>query len=112
VKDGHFQAELKFEGAVPGNILVGQTLHIRLQIGAEIKKNALTLPRGGFYQSTAGQWAYVLSKDGKIAETRIVKIGRQNTDVFEVLSGLEAGERVITSGYESFDDKDVLNLEY
>ncbi|HEX3020512.1 MAG TPA: HlyD family efflux transporter periplasmic adaptor subunit [Chitinispirillaceae bacterium] len=112
VENGRFLAELKFENTTPENVLLGQTLHINLQIGAESKNNALTLNKGGFYQSTAGQWAYVLSTDEKRAEKRKIKIGRQNTDLFEVLSGLQPGEKVITSGYDGFSDKEVLHLEY
>lgn len=112
VEKGRFQVELRFEGGIPSNIMVGQTLHMKLQIGAESKKDALVLPKGGFYQSTAGQWVYVVSKDGRSATKRPVTIGRQNTDVFELLSGLESGEKIITSGYDGFNDKEILILEY
>lgn len=111
VQNGMFEAELRFQGAVPQGILVGQTLHIKLAIGAQTKQRVLTLSRGGFYQSTGGKWIYVLSQDGKQAEKRKIQIGRQNAEVFEVLSGLKSGEKVITSGYESFKDIEVLNLE-
>lgn len=112
VEKGRFQVELRFEGGIPSNIMVGQTLHMKLQIGAESKKNALVLPKGGFYQSTAGQWVYVVSKDSRSAAKRPVTIGRQNTDVFEILSGLESGEKIITSGYDGFNEKEILILEY
>ncbi|HEX2959896.1 MAG TPA: efflux RND transporter periplasmic adaptor subunit [Chitinispirillaceae bacterium] len=112
VEKGRFQVELRFDGGVPSGIMVGQTVHIKLQVGAGSKKDALVLSRGGFYQSTAGQWVYVISNDSRFAEKRQVTIGKQNTDVFEILSGLEAGEKVITSGYDGFNEKEILILKY
>ena len=109
VKEGRFEVDLDFEGQEPNGIRRGQTLHIRLQL-SEMSK-ALLLARGGFYQDTGGNWVYVLDKSGEYAVKRSIKLGRQNPQYFEVLSGLQSGERVVTSSYENFGNKDRLVLK-
>lgn len=108
VRDGRFEVDMFFVGTVPPGIRRGQSLQIRLELGD--LSEALLLPRGGFYQTTGGQWVYVVDPSTNIAVKRPIKLGRQNPQVFEVVSGLEPGERVITSGYENFGDKDKLIL--
>lgn len=108
VRDGKFQADFRFDGAQPDNIRTGQTYYLNLQLGQSVE--AVLIPRGTFYQTTGGKWIFVLSRDGLRAVKREIRIGRQNPQYYEVLEGLEAGETVITSSYESFGDNDVLVL--
>lgn len=108
VRDGKFQADFRFDGAQPDNIRTGQTYYLNLQLGQSVE--AVLIPRGTFYQTTGGKWIFVLSRDGSRAVKREIRIGRQNPQYYEVLEGLEAGETVITSSYESFGDNDVLVL--
>ena len=105
VRDGKFQADFKFTGVQPDNIRTGQTYYLNLQLGQP--EEAVIIPRGTFYQKTGGKWIYVLSGEGK-AVRREIRIGRQNPQYYEVLEGLEPGERVITSSYDTFGDADVL----
>lgn len=100
VADGMFKADLRIDGALPENIRVGQTYYINLQLGDPVQ--TVLVPRGAFFQSTGGHQAYVLSDDGKSATLRDIKIGRQNTQYYEVLEGLSPGERIITSSYKNF----------
>lgn len=100
VANGMFRADLRIEGALPENIRVGQTYYINLQLGEPTE--AVLVPRGAFFQSTGGHQAYVLSEDGKSATLRDIRIGRQNTQYYEVLEGLHPGERIITSSYKNF----------
>lgn len=100
VANGMFKADLRIEGALPENIRVGQTYYINLQLGEPTE--AVLVPRGAFFQSTGGHQAYVLSEDGKSATLRDIRIGRQNTQYYEVLEGLHPGERIITSSYKNF----------
>lgn len=100
VANGMFRADLRIEGALPENIRVGQTYYINLQLGEPTE--AVLVPRGAFFQSTGGHQAYVLSEDGKSATLRDIRIGRQNTQYYEVLEGLYPGERIITSSYKNF----------
>lgn len=100
VANGMFRADLRIEGALPENIRVGQTYYINLQLGEPTE--AVLVPRGAFFQSTGGHQAYVLSEDGKTATLRDIRIGRQNTQYYEVLEGLHPGERIITSSYKNF----------
>lgn len=100
VANGMFRADLRIEGALPENIRVGQTYYINLQLGEPTE--AVLVPRGAFFQSTGGHQAYVLSEDGKSATLRDIRIGRQNTQYYEVLEGLKPGERIITSSYKNF----------
>lgn len=100
VANGMFRADLRIDGALPENIRVGQTYYINLQLGEPTE--AVLVPRGAFFQSTGGHQAYVLSEDGKTATLRDIRIGRQNTQYYEVLEGLHPGERIITSSYKNF----------
>jgi len=109
VREGRFEIDLEFVGDPPGNVRRGQTLQIRLELGD--LEEALLLARGGFYQKTGGNWVYVLDAEGKRAVRRPIRIGRQNPRFFEVLEGLEPGERVITSSYDNFGDMDMLVLK-
>ena len=106
VRDGKFQADFKFDGEQPANIRSGQTYYLNLQLG--LPEEAVLIPRGTFYQRTGGKWIYVLSKDGGKAVKRDIRIGRQNPQYYEVLEGLEPGEKVLTSSYDTFGDSDVL----
>ena len=106
VRDGKFKADFKFDGEQPDNIRSGQTYYLNLQLGQP--EEAVIIPRGTFYQKTGGKWIYVVNKDGTKAVKREIRIGRQNPQYYEVLEGLEPGERVITSGYDTYGDSDVL----
>ncbi len=106
VREGKFKADFKFSGEQPGNIRTGQTYYLNLQLGQP--ERAILIPRGTFYQKTGGKWIYVVSPEGGKAVRREIRIGRQNPQFYEVLEGLEAGEKVITSGYDNFGDNEVL----
>lgn len=106
VRSGKFQADFKFSGEQPANIRTGQTYYLNLQLGQP--ESAVLIPRGTFYQQTGGKWIYVVSPDGGKAVKREIRIGRQNPQYYEVLEGLEPGEKVITSGYDNFGDNEVL----
>ncbi len=109
VREGRFSVEMVFTGEMPENMRTGQTYYTRLQLGSP--EEALLLPRGNFFQQTGGQWVFVLSPDGKYAEKRMIKIGRQNPKYYEVLEGLMAGEKVIVSGYETFGNSERIVLK-
>ncbi len=100
---------MEFVGEEPEGIRRGQTLHIRLALGD--LSEAVLIPRGGFYQKTGGQWIYLVDASGDFAVKRKIRLGRQNTQMFEVLEGLEPGERTVTSSYDSFWDIDKLVLK-
>ncbi|MCA9740356.1 MAG: HlyD family efflux transporter periplasmic adaptor subunit [Deferribacteres bacterium] len=109
IRDGRFDVDMEFDGKEPDGIRRGQTVHIRLQFSGLTDQVLLSL--GGFYQKTGGQWVYVLDASGDFATKRRIRLGRKNTQVFEVLEGLEPGEKVITSSYDNFGDIDKLILE-
>lgn len=109
VREGKFRTDLIFKGERPDNIRSGQTYYINLELGQPTE--SIIIPRGTFFQSTGGSWIFVLDKEGKKAYRRKIKIGRQNPQYYEVTDGLEAGERVIVSSYESYKDNEVLVLE-
>ena len=106
VRGGKFQADFRFSGEQPANIRTGQTYYLNLQLGQP--ESAVLIPRGSFYQKTGGKWIYVVDPDGGRAVRREIRIGRQNPQFYEVLEGLEPGEKVITSGYDNFGDNEVL----
>jgi HlyD family secretion protein len=102
VLEGRFEVDLEFAGDEPPGITRGQTLHIDLNL-SDVSE-AILLTRGGFYTSTGGNWVFLVEAGGKTAVKRLVKLGRYNTDAFEVLEGLQPGDEVVTSSYESYGD--------
>jgi HlyD family secretion protein len=109
VRGGQFEIEMVFEGTKPDNIRTGQTYQMRLELGEA--GNAVLIPRGGFFQSTGGQWVFVLNANETEAIKRNIRIGKQNPQYYEVLEGLNTGEKVITSGYELFGNADRIILK-
>ncbi|MGV3591569.1 MAG: efflux RND transporter periplasmic adaptor subunit [Gammaproteobacteria bacterium] len=109
ITNGTFKVDMDFAGSVPADIRRGQTLQIRVQLGDSA--DALLLSRGGFFQDTGGNWAFVLDARGEFAEKRNIRLGRRNPEYFEVLEGLRAGERVITSEYAAFSEMDRIVFE-
>ncbi len=109
VRNGQFEIDMVFGETTPDNIRTGQTYHIKLELGESGK--AILLPRGGFFQSTGGQWVFVLNESGTEAIKRNIRIGKQNPQYYEVLEGLNPGEQVITSGYEMFGTNDRITFK-
>lgn len=109
VREGRFKVDFVFSGEHPQNIRTGQTYYVDLQLGQS--KKAILIPKGTFYSVTGGQWIFVLDKSGDLAYRRNIRIGRQNPQYYEVLEGLEPGERVIVSGYEAYKDNEILKLQ-
>lgn len=109
VKEGQFKTDMIFTGARPENIRAGQTYHVNLQLGDPV--TSLLVPRGSFFQVTGGDWIYVLDEDGVTARRRKIRIGRQNPQYYEVLEGLQEGEQVVTSGYDTFGDNERLIIK-
>ena len=108
VRNSQFQIDLVFTDERPDNIRTGQTYYINLQLGQPQKSLLVSL--GGFFNSTGGQWIYVLDPSGDFATKRKIRIGRKKPKYYEVIEGLEEGEKVITSGYDLFGENDKLIL--
>lgn len=106
VREKQFKTDFVFVGERPSNIRTGQTYYINLQLGQP--SDAILIPRGAFYQISGGQWVFVVSPDGKRAVRRNVTLGRQNPNYYEVISGLDPGEKVITSTYVDYEQVDEL----
>lgn len=109
VRNGRFTIDLNFPGDVPPNIRTGQTFRIKVELAEP--SEAIIIPKGGFFQSTGGQWIYVINESEGYAEKREIRINRQNPRFYEVMDGLEPGERVIVSSYDNFGDVDKLVLK-
>lgn len=109
VRNGQFKVDMVFVGKRPENIRSGQTYYIDLELGEPT--HGILIPRGTFFQVTGGNWIFVLDKEGKKAYRRNIRIGRQNPQYYEVLEGLEPGEKVIISGYEEYKDNEILNID-
>jgi HlyD family secretion protein len=107
IQNGRFDVDMMFVGETPPGIRRGQSLRMRIELGQSSEE--LLLPVGGFYKDTGGNWVYVLDQDNR-AVKRNIKLGRKNTEHFEVLEGLQPGDKVITSSYENFGDIEVLLL--
>ncbi len=109
VTNGKFQVDMEFAGELPQGIRRGQTFQVRVSLSDE--KQALLLPRGGFYQQTGGNWIFKVSENGKMAYKTEIQLGGQNPDYYEVLQGLKAGDKVITSSYENYGNVQELVLK-
>ena len=109
VSSGRFAVDMLFEGKTPETIRRGQTLQIRIALSDET--DALIIPRGGFYQQTGGNWIFKASKDGSKAYRIPIRIGRQNPDYYEVLEGLEPGDKVVVNSYENYGDIQELRIK-
>ena len=107
INSGTFVVEMV--GQVPQGVRRGQTISIRLQLSEE--KNAIQIPRGSFFQTTGGNWIFVVDETGTVATRRQIRIGNQTPRHYEVLEGLQPGEKVIFSSYEGYDDKDKLVIK-
>ena len=109
VSGGRFAVDMLFKDKVPPGIRRGQSLQIRIALSDETE--ALIIPRGGFYQQTGGNWIFKVSKDGSKAYRIAIRIGRQNPDHYEVLEGLEPGDRVVINSYENYGDVQELAIK-
>ena len=109
VKDNKFEVDLDFVGTPPLDIRRGQTFHIKLELGD--LADAVLIPSGGFWEATGGNWVYVLDKTGKLAIKRPIRLGRYNPQFYEVLEGLQPGDRVVTSSYGGFNNVERLVLK-
>lgn len=108
VAESKFRADLTIDGSLPENLRVGQSFSVDLRLGDS--EQAVMVPRGTFFTSTGGRWAYVLDADGHSATRRDIKIGRQNPEYYEVTEGLEPGERIIISSYSAYGDADRVTI--
>lgn len=109
VRNGTFRTDFVFVGERPAQMRSGQTFYVELALGKS--QQATLIPRGTFFQTSGGNWIFVLDKSGRKAYRRNISIARQNPQYYEVTDGLEPGERVITSGYEAFKDNEVLVIK-
>lgn len=109
VKDGKFRVDFEFADKTPESIRRGQSLQIRLALSDET--SALLLKKGGFYQQTGGNWVFIIDKSGQTAYRTDIQLGRQNPDYYEILDGLQPGDRVIISSYEGYDKIQQLNIK-
>ncbi len=108
VKNSLFEADVVFTDSVPDTLKRGQTVTVELSFGAPTQ--TLMVAKGGYYQQTGGRWVYLVAKDGQSARRTEVRLGRQNPRQVEVLEGLTAGDRIITSGYDSYNNADELKF--
>lgn len=109
VRNGRFKIDLVFTGKLPENIRIGQSYFIKLQLGQPIE--AIQIPQGSFYQTTGGQWIFVVDRSRQFAVKRNIKIGRKNPQYYEVIEGLYPGDRVIVSDYTIFGNNDRVELK-
>ena len=109
VTAGRFQVDMEFNDSIPAGIRRGQTLQIRLALSDERK--ALLLAKGGFYQQTGGNWIFKVNENGTMAYKVDIQLGSQNPDYYEVLQGLQTGDKVITSSYENYGNIQELVLK-
>ena len=108
VREGQFRTDLHFISARPENIRAGQTYHLNLQLGDPVQ--TVIIPRGSFYQASGGEYMYVVDEEGRTARRRSVRIGRQNPQYYEIVEGLQPGDKVIISGYDLFGENERLIL--
>lgn len=109
ISEGRFEVDMEFTAGQPEAFKRGLSVRIRLELGNSAK--ALLLPMGGFYKDSGGNWVFLVDENGSRAERKDIRLGRKNSEFFEVMGGLEAGQKVITSSYDHFGDNEVLLLK-
>lgn len=109
IKEGRFEIDMEFTDEVPNGLRRGQTTRVRLELGSQSTAKLLT--RGSFYEKTGGNWIFLINEEETKAHRQPIRLGRGNSDFFEVLEGLNPGDKVITSSYDTFENYDVLNLQ-
>jgi HlyD family secretion protein len=109
VTNGQFQVDMVFAGQAPVGIRNGLTVQVTLDLSNQVQ--AILLPKGGFYQATGGNWIFKLSPDGKTAFRVPIQLNRSSNDYYEVTSGLQPGDKVVTSGYDTYGDIQELVLK-
>ncbi len=109
ISGGRFEVDMEFTGDQPGSIKRGLSVRIRLELGNSAQ--ALLLPMGGFYKDSGGNWVFLVDESGNRAVKKDIRLGRKNSEFFEVMEGLETGQKVITSSYDHFGDNEVLLLK-
>ena len=109
VKDRQFDVDLVFTETMPDNVRIGKSFRVQVELGQP--ETAIVIPRGDFFQTTGGQWIYKLNKSGDRAVKTPISVGRQNPVQYEIVSGLQAGDRVVVSGYANFGDVEELVIK-
>jgi len=108
IVDGRFETDLEFIEKIPEGIKSGQTLRLRIELGNS--NTAMLLKTGAFFNQSGGNWIYVLEENDTKASKREIKLGKQNSEYYEVISGLDIGERVITSSYRNFGNNEIIKF--
>jgi HlyD family secretion protein len=108
VLNGRFMVDMTFVGKEPKGIRKGQTVQVTLALSDQT--TAVLVPKGGFFQQTGGNWIFKVAPDGKTAYRVDIQLGRASTDFYEVLSGLQPGDKVVTSSYENYGNMQILVL--
>lgn len=109
VKDRMFDVDLIFTGEMPDNVRVGKSFRVQIELGQP--EQAIVIPRGNFYQVTGGQWVYKVNASKTKAIKVPLTIGRQNPQQYEITEGLQPGELVVVTGYDTFGDAEELILK-
>ena len=109
VKDRQFRVDLVFTNDQPDNLRIGKSYRVQIELGQP--ETAMVMPRGDFFQHSGGQWIYKLNSEGNKAVRTPISIGRQNPVQYEIISGLEPGDRVVVNGYASFGEVDELIIK-
>ncbi len=109
VKDRMFDVDLVFTGEMPENVRVGKSFRVQIELGQP--EDALVMPRGNFYQATGGQWIYKVNASKDKAVRVPLTIGRQNPQQYEITEGLQDGDLVIVTGYDTFGEAEELILK-
>ncbi len=109
VKDRQFDVDFVFTGTMPDNVRIGRSFRVQVELGQP--ETAIVIPRGDFFQTTGGQWIYKLNKSGDRAVKTPISVGRQNPVQYEIVSGLQAGDRVVVNGYANFGDVEELVIK-
>ncbi|MDD2245716.1 MAG: HlyD family efflux transporter periplasmic adaptor subunit [Proteiniphilum sp.] len=109
VKDRQFQVDMVFTGEQPDNVRIGKSFRVQVELGQP--ETAIVIPRGDFFQATGGQWIYKFNKSGDKAVKTPITVGRQNPVMYEIISGLQPGDRVVTTGYANFGEAEELVIK-
>jgi len=106
VESGQVRGIVAFTDRVPAGLRQNQRVSTRLIL--ESRPGVLKVPRGPFLEAGGGRSAFVVH--GNVAERREIRTGATSVGEVEIVSGLEAGARIIISDTARYAEAERLFL--
>jgi multidrug efflux system membrane fusion protein len=104
---GTVRAKARFDNQ-DGALFPSQFVNVKMML--RTIPGAVVVPVNALRNSSSGAYVYVLNPQERTVSQRKVQRGQATADRVQIVSGLEAGERVITEGADRLKDGDKVSL--